>query len=143
LRLIQPQFRNKSIATKRSFQAASDLVEGDEQQLEQAFVNLLLNSMEAMGQKGQLLVSTKTLVAAADQKKPLIEVAITDSGGGIASQNLPHLFEPFFTTKQNGTGLGLLITRKIIREHDGDIRAENNADAGATFRITLPCHGVP
>jgi signal transduction histidine kinase len=51
---------------------------------------------------------------------------------------LDHLFEPFFTTKQNGTGLGLAITRKIIKEHQGEIRAENNPDEGATFRISMP-----
>jgi signal transduction histidine kinase len=138
LRLIQPQFKTKSIVIKEAFQASSDLVEGDEQQLEQAFVNLLLNSMEAMGQNGQLVVSTQTIRSAQAQKGPVIEITIADNGGGIAPQMLDHLFEPFFTTKQNGTGLGLAITRKIIKEHQGEIRAENNPDEGATFRISMP-----
>jgi len=138
LRLIHPQFKNKSITIERSFKADSDQVDGDDQQLEQAFVNVLLNSMEAMGPNGQLVVATETIPPPQGQKSSLIEIRITDNGGGVAPENLRHLFEPFFTTKQNGTGLGLAITRKIIKEHHGEIRARNNPREGATFRITLP-----
>ena len=144
LRLIQPQFKSKSIDINSSLNAALDLVEGDEQQLEQAFFNLLMNSMEAMGQNGKLAVITNIPLRrggktpAGHSENSLLEISITDNGGGIAPENLTRLFEPFFTTKKNGTGLGLAITRKIIKEHSGDISVESKLNAGATFRVVLP-----
>ena len=144
LRLVQPQFRAKSIAIQRSMSAASDVIEGDEQQLEQAFLNLLLNSVEAMEPNGHISISTDIISQHAGalgndaRSDRLIEVRITDDGAGIAPHNLVRLFEPFFTTKKNGSGLGLVITRKIIKEHGGEISAESEPPGGATFRILLP-----
>jgi signal transduction histidine kinase len=144
LRLIQPHFRTKSITVEHSLAAASDVVDGDEQQLEQAFLNLLLNSAEAMGQHGTISISTSLVSARSETAQTnfrtdkLLEVRITDDGAGIAAQNLARLFEPFFTTKKNGSGLGLAITRKIIKDHGGEISAESEPPGGATFRILLP-----
>jgi signal transduction histidine kinase len=135
LRLIQPQFKSKSIDVNRSLNAPDDVIKGDEQQLEQAFVNLLINSMEAMGPNGRLEIETSgTPPASNGEAAALLTIKITD----ITAENLKHLFEPFFTTKKHGTGLGLAITRKIIMEHHGEVRARSRPGSGATFEILLP-----
>jgi two-component system NtrC family sensor kinase len=139
LRLIQPQFKSKSIEVNRSLNAPDDVIKGDEQQLEQAFVNLLINSMEAMGPNGRLEIETSGTPPASDgEAAGLLTIKITDNGGGITAENLKHLFEPFFTTKKHGTGLGLAITRKIIMEHHGEVRARSRPGSGASFEILLP-----
>jgi len=142
LRLVQPQRDEKQISLEQSFQANPDVVRGDDYQLQQAFVNLFLNALEAMGPKGTLTVTTEgTTAAESGRSRSLgprqIRVMVSDTGGGIAGETLEHLFEPFFTTKPNGTGLGLSITRRIIEEHRGVITVESQPGKGATFRIVL------
>jgi signal transduction histidine kinase len=132
LRLVDPHFKGKSIVLNRSFQAAADLVEGDDYQLQQAFVNLFLNSLEAMPPYGTLSVGT----GAPNSRN--LRVTISDTGSGIAPEIIDRLFEPFFTTKPNGTGLGLPITRRIIYEHGGSMSVESQPNKGATFTILLP-----
>jgi two-component system sensor histidine kinase HydH len=137
LRLIQPQLSSKSISLERLFQANLDLAKGDEYELEQAFVNLLLNAVEAMTEKGKLVVGTETLSAGIDGL-PRIRVMIKDTGAGVLPEHMSHLFEPFFTTKASGTGLGLAITRRILQEHGGSISVESRTGQGTTFSIILP-----
>jgi two-component system, sporulation sensor kinase E len=67
-------------------------------------------------------------------------ISFIDSGHGIAPEQIGQLFEPYFTTKQNGTGLGLMIVQRIVREHGGTIEVESDKDRGTTFRIKLPIH---
>jgi two-component system, NtrC family, sensor kinase len=136
LRLVQSQLEDKSIATTRAFQAASDAVSGDDFQLQQTFVNLLLNALDAMSPNGGLTVETRTMASGAGL--PQILVAIKDTGAGIAPEHLGKVFEPFFTTKPEGTGLGLAISRHIIQEHGGAIEAESQPGRGTVFRIVLP-----
>lgn len=137
LRLIQAQLEGKYISLHRSFQAAVDRVRGDEYQLQQAFVNLLMNALEATGYNGTIAVATETL-AASDGAPARLQVTIRDNGSGIAPEVMSRLFEPFFTTKPQGTGLGLPITRRIIREHHGDLSVESQPGQGATYHIFLP-----
>jgi len=132
LRLVDPHFKGKSIVLNRAFRASADLVEGDDYQLQQAFVNLFLNSLEAMPPHGMLTVGT-----GASNGRDL-RVTVTDTGPGIPPEIIDRLFEPFFTTKPNGTGLGLPITRRIIYEHGGSINVESQPNKGATFTISLP-----
>ena len=70
-----------------------------------------------------------------------IRVCIQDNGEGITTENLARLFEPFFTTKPQGTGLGLVITRRIVQEHGGTITADSEPNKGTTFTLTLPLLG--
>jgi signal transduction histidine kinase len=132
LRLVDPHFKGKSIVLNRSFGAAADLVEGDDYQLQQAFVNLFLNSLEAMPPYGTLTVGT------GPSSSRNLCVTVSDTGSGISPEIIDRLFEPFFTTKPNGTGLGLPITRRIIDEHGGSITVESRLNKGATFTILLP-----
>jgi signal transduction histidine kinase len=143
LRLVKPQLEGRLISLHRAFRASPDAVAGDDYQLEQAFVNLLLNAIEAMGPNGSLTVATE-LVAEVGSKTanggPRLRVAIADTGVGIAPENMQRLFEPFFTTKQQGTGLGLTIARRIVQEHRGDISVQSQVNQGTTFSILLPVH---
>jgi two-component system NtrC family sensor kinase len=114
---------------------------GNPTHLQQAFLNILLNSVESMTEGGKLTVTTK-------QKKgmtrtnniPLIEVSITDTGQGIEKKYLNEIFDPFFTVKghRKGTGLGLSITYGVIREHGGTIDLSSRVGKGTAIKITLP-----
>jgi len=136
LRLVEHQIKSKSISLNRCYVAAPDTVSGDEYQLQQAFMNLLFNAIEAMGMNGTLTVSTE--VAGDKPGERRLQIHVQDTGMGISEENLPHLFEPFFTTKKNGTGLGLAICQRIVHEHDGDITAQSEVKKGATFCLSLP-----
>jgi two-component system sensor histidine kinase HydH len=136
LRLLQPQFSGKLITLKKNYRAESDAVRGDDAQLQQVFMNLLLNALEAMGANGTLTVRTE--IADGENGACVLKIQIHDTGAGIAPENAARLFEPFFTTKKNGTGLGLAISQRIIQEHHGAIHAQSEAGQGSTFDIHLP-----
>lgn len=145
LRLVQHRVGDKMISFVREFHAPLDSFNGDDHQLEQAFVNLLLNAVESMGPEGTLTVGTALApdvpnAQLRDKLKAsqLLRVTISDTGTGIPPEHLERLFEPFFTTKQHGTGLGLPVTRRIIEEHQGTIQVESQPGHGATFTILLP-----
>jgi two-component system NtrC family sensor kinase len=109
---------------------------GDASQLTQVVVNLLLNARDAMaGRRGVVRIKTWRL-----PDRDAQAVAISDTGTGIAPENVARLFEPFFTTKPvgQGTGLGLSIAAEIVGRHGGTIGAANNPDVGATFTVVLP-----
>ncbi|HVU27737.1 MAG TPA: ATP-binding protein [Verrucomicrobiae bacterium] len=135
LRLLQHQISAKLIALERDYQAAQETIHGDEAQLQQVLMNLLLNAIEAMSANGTLTVATKNIEESGTRK---LQIQIRDTGVGIAPENLPRLFEPFFTTKRNGTGLGLLISQRIVREHGGTIEAHSETGKGSTFSLIFP-----
>lgn len=132
MRLLEHQFTSRLIAVKKNYNAKSDTVRADESQLQQAFMNLLLNAAEAMGGQGELWLATETI--SGDRLK----LFIRDTGPGIAPENLSRLFEPFFTTKKHGTGLGLAICERVFKEHLGSIEVKSELGRGSTFIITLP-----
>ena len=137
LRLLHYQISGKQINVVRNFQAGRGTVRGDEGQLQQVFMNLVLNATEAMGNNGVLTLTTEFPAAAPGSKRQIL-INVQDTGVGISSENLTRLFEPFFTTKKNGTGLGLTICDRIIREHGGTIAARSESGQGTTLSITLP-----
>ncbi len=110
-------------------------VRGDRVQLQQVLLNLLLNAMDAMNGSP---APERPVAVRAQVMDGQCEVAVSDAGHGISSQNLNRLFEPFFTTKPSGMGMGLAISQTIIQAYGGRIVAENNVDGGATFRVLLP-----
>jgi signal transduction histidine kinase len=148
LRMVQHQLDGKLISINRSFNATPDAVQGDDCQLEQVFVNLFLNAIEATGDNGSLTVTTELLASAPPgfvwpqpTSEPHLRVMVADTGMGIAPENLDRMFELFFTTKSHGTGLGLPITRRIVQEHNGQITVESEPKKGTTFSIILPTSG--
>jgi signal transduction histidine kinase len=89
-----------------------------------------------MGTNGTMTVGTEIVETKPGER--CVRIQISDTGPGIAPENLKQLFDPFFTTKKNGTGLGLAICQRIAQEHGGEIRAESETKKGATFSISLP-----
>ena len=109
---------------------------GDPVHLQQVLLNLIVNGMDALNgaNRGDRCVS---VTAALDGPKT-IEIAVSDSGPGIPTEQLTHIFDPFFTTKPDGMGMGLPISRTIIKAHNGRLWAEDRSEGGAAFRFTLP-----
>jgi PAS domain S-box-containing protein len=107
-------------------------------QLQQVFLNLVLNALDAMPAGGRLRVSTE-----ASQRPAGVRVSFEDSGVGIPEAALPRIFDPFFTTREDGLGLGLFVCQNLVAEHGGRIQAESQVGAGATFTVWLPETGTP
>ncbi len=109
-------------------------VHADPGQLEQVFCNVFVNAAQAMNGRGRLFITQSWPDTGS------VEIAIRDTGPGIAAHDLPRLFEPFFTTKRagHGTGLGLAISNEIIIAHGGSMRAANDGQGGACFHVRLP-----
>ena len=126
--------REKRVALQYKLDPEHDAIFVDRIQIEQVLVNLLRNGLDAMetATRRELVISSRLA------SKGVLEIAVSDSGAGLAPQAMARLFEPFYTTKAAGLGVGLSISRGIVEAHGGDMSAENNADGGATFRFTLP-----
>lgn len=104
---------------------------GEEHHLKQVFINLLKNAVESMDQAGEIRVSLRT------EKNNSFSVTFTDSGKGISEQDLNEIFEPFYTTKASGTGLGLIVSQKIIQEHNGKLSISSAEGIGTVAKILL------
>ena len=113
----------------------------DPSQIQQIFMNLIINAAEAMGGKGRLTLTTRYVQATPEST---VEVEFADTGHGISEEDLTKLFNPFFTTKEvgHGTGLGLAISYGIIKEHKGTICVESEVGKGTTFIVCLPVPGA-
>ncbi|MEN8200475.1 MAG: ATP-binding protein [Thermodesulfobacteriota bacterium] len=108
------------------------LVQADEDKLKQVFLNLFLNSIQAMENGGTLSVSTKLI-------EGRVRVLISDTGCGIAPEDLARVFDPYFTTKPEGTGLGMAMSAKIIEEHGGQIILDSHQGQGTLVTVEIPC----
>jgi len=117
--------------------AALPVIEGDPEKLRQAFLNIILNGLQATPPDGSVTI-TVSLEEAKANGPGSIELSFSDSGPGIDADKMERIFEPFYTSKEGGTGLGMAITRKIIEGHGGRIEVMSEPGAGADFRIHLP-----
>jgi signal transduction histidine kinase len=133
--LIRGAFnRLRPNAERIAFSLDSDsdvILRVDPEQMEQVFINLFTNAVEAMSGRGELKTTVIPAVHA-------VKIRISDTGKGMPKEAIEKIFEPFFTTKQKGTGLGLAIVFNIIKKHGGDIAVESEEGKGTTFTITLP-----
>jgi two-component system NtrC family sensor kinase len=133
LQLMTNHFYKNKIATELALEPNLPSIEADPRQIEQVLVNLYLNAIDAMPDGGRLHVSLGR--AGADT----LEIAVSDTGMGISSDELGKIFQPFFSAKKkSGLGLGLPISRRIVANHGGRIAVESRPAQGTTFRIFLP-----
>jgi nitrogen-specific signal transduction histidine kinase len=138
LSLVSGELTRRSLTLVREYPASVPPVLGDHDQLKQVFVNLCLNSVEAMDKGGTLRVTVAGQGKQAGQPDELV-VQLCDTGPGIPAEHLSTIFDPFFTLKEQGTGLGLAICRGIIDYHRGSITAANGSEGlGAVFTVKLP-----
>ena len=145
IQLIRHKLELSNIHLDWKSEKAALYMWGDYNQIQQCLINLIFNAMEAMPEGGNL-----TIRGGCDPKAERVWVSISDSGIGIAPQDLPHIYEPFFTTKSEGcgVGLGLSMVYGIIREHRGEISVQSQEGKGTVFSISLPAapgdppHGV-
>ncbi len=138
--LLISQFANqKSIEVNVSVGEGIKKVYADGKALRQVFLNICLNAIEAMQEKGVLDIAVAmTYKERVEGPGEYVEIMIKDTGSGIAEENLVGIFDPFFTTKKSGTGLGLSISAQIVEEHGGFIEVESEVGEGTTFEVYLP-----
>jgi signal transduction histidine kinase len=139
--LLKFQLKKFNISLVEQYDESLPFVFGHPTHLQQAFLNILLNSLESMAQGGRLTVITKRKKSmTGSNHRALIEVSIADTGHGIEKKYLDKIFDPFFTLKGQGkgTGLGLSITYGIIKEHEGSIDLSSRPGKGTVVKITLP-----
>jgi two-component system NtrC family sensor kinase len=133
-RLVEREAVHKNITIVRKYQEDLPLIQSDAPLLRQVILNLLNNAVYAVGQNGTVTLTTRSLADSA------VEIAVQDTGCGIARENLDKIFNPFFTTKPpgKGTGLGLSICHGIIDKLGGRITVSSTVGKGTTFTIGLP-----
>jgi signal transduction histidine kinase len=131
LRFLAPEIADRDIVVESELRPDLPVIELDRDQMKQAFYNVIKNSFEAMKRRGILRIRT-------DMDATHVSISFTDTGGGMSAESLSRVFEPYFTTKSGGSGLGLLIVRRIVREHGGEMAIESNEGKGLTLTIRLP-----
>ena len=130
LEFLSSECLRQGVEVERSY-VSQEILLADPQQLRQVFLNLFLNSLEAMERSGLLSVST-------NQHGDTLTVMIKDTGSGISKDHLDRIFEPFFTTKSQGTGLGLSVVKNILAEHSATIHLESDGKTGTCCTVKFP-----
>jgi len=131
VKFLSPELKQSGVKVKLELRSDMPAMPLDGDQIKQAFYNLIRNASQAMPNGGTLLVS-------GTYNDFEVRLSFEDQGKGISPENLGNLFQPFFTTRKTGTGLGLLIVRRIIREHGGEIELESKEGEGTRVNIYLP-----
>jgi len=131
LKFLLPELENREIILETCYTKNLSPIMADRNQLKQAFYNIVRNALQAMKSGGILRVIT-------EMNDQWATISFADNGGGIPPEALANIFQPFYTTKKQGTGLGLMIVRRIIREHGGEIAIESILNKGTTIKIMFP-----
>ena len=130
---FQLEFQQKAITLKIANPYKITMIMGNKNQIKQVFINLIKNSIEAIGRNGVIQIE---LCKSKDEKS--ISITIKDNGCGIPSHVLERIFEPFYTTKTKGTGLGMMIINKVIQDHQGTIHVTSKENIGTKILLCLP-----
>jgi len=133
--LLDMKFKEKELSTSFSLSPQIPEMLADEGKMEQVFINLLLNAVEASSKSGNIFVASRYHK---DHETGGVEIIVEDDGAGIPEEHLSDIFKPFFTTKTKGTGLGLTNVKQIVEAHRGSITAKNRSPHGASFQIHFP-----
>ncbi len=131
VRFFSAEIEARDIVVETELHSDLPLLQLDRDQMKQVFYNVIKNSFEAMKRRGILRIRT-------DRDESHVRISFIDNGGGMSAEALSHVFEPYYTTKATGTGLGLLIVRRIVREHGGELAIESTEGKGLTLTIRLP-----
>lgn len=131
LDLLRPEIDNRGLRVEENLSEKLPRIPIDPAQIKQVLVNLCKNAIQAMTRGGVLTLCTEA-------RDDGVCMVVADTGGGIPQDMLNRIFEPFYTTKKKGSGLGLMIVQRIVRDHGGRIQLESNVGKGTTFRIWLP-----
>lgn len=134
IEFLDMKFKEKDILVYKKLNQDMPFITADKEKIEQAFINLLLNAIEASYNHGSISISTRAKV---EEERTWFEINIQDKGPGIAEETLDELFKPFFTTKSQGTGLGLSNVKRTIESHGGKVEVASSYLAGTTFSIYL------
>ncbi len=126
----------RSIDVRRHLDASIPTVKGDRVELQQVLLNLVVNASEAMSASGA--PSPRTLTVRTEAEAGVVKVSVIDSGPGFTSEQYNRMFEAFYTTKTQGLGLGLSISRAIVRVHNGRLWGDADSGAGGSFHVALP-----
>jgi two-component system, NtrC family, sensor kinase len=143
--LVRPMANRQECRLEVSIEAGLPSIVGDKQFLEEALINLMMNSIEAIDGPGLLDVSARRgLLLSGERQVECVRIDIRDSGPGIADEHVKLVFEPFFTTKTSGTGLGLPLVLNTVKRHNGVVEVKNHRGGGAVFSLFLPLeqHGA-
>lgn len=133
LELLGPELANRGLDVSQKLSRHLPNSPIDSAQVKQALVNLVKNAMQAMSTGGSLSLET-------GETSEAVWLSVTDTGGGIPQEQITRIFEPFYTTKKKGSGLGLMIVQRIVRDHGGRIELESRVGRGTHFKIWLPLH---
>jgi two-component system, sporulation sensor kinase E len=131
LEFLQPEITDRDVLVETEYAEDVPAVDIDQDQIKQAFYNIIKNALQAMGTGGILRITIQ-------RNDTHVVVSFTDNGSGIAPEHVTQIFEPYFTTKATGSGLGLLIVQRIVRDHGGELEMQSEADRGTTVRMLLP-----
>jgi signal transduction histidine kinase len=134
---LAPQFAKQNIVSERRLATGLPWLTLDPDLIQQAFINIALNAIQAMQQGGKFTIETRSTKPSAE-KPGIVEIVFTDTGKGISPENVSRIFNPFFTTRQQGTGLGLSITQRIVEQHNGEINVTSIPGKGSSFTIIFP-----
>jgi signal transduction histidine kinase len=134
--LVSTETKKKQIEVIKKYMPDLYPIKIDGEQIKQVFLNVLLNSIEATTEKGQITVKTRSFTRTGGEA--YIQIEFADTGHGIPSEHLEEIFNPFFTTKDKGSGLGLAISHQIVQDHRGYIDVESELNKGTSFFVNLP-----
>jgi len=137
LDLLEPQINQKRITIRRSLSREVTPIFGDQEQLGQVYLNLVLNAIQAAPEDSEIEVFTRTVFGDGGSAPGRVELGVTDHGAGIRPGDRDRIFQPFFTTKAKGSGLGLAISQRIVEEHNGEVQFTSEPGVATTFLISL------
>jgi signal transduction histidine kinase len=139
LLVIGPKARKQETIIQKSISSTLPKIKGDRKQLGEALLNLMVNALEAVPNRGKVIIAADLReLQTADGMQRCIGIDIGDTGPGIIKENVARLFDPFFTTKATGAGLGLAIVSSTIQRHGGEVMVQSIVGEGTTFSLLIP-----